>query len=65
VVREILQLRRQGVTYAAIADRLNPQGIAPPKGGPWRATQVHWIAQREPLYRSGARSWDGIPAAVR
>jgi DNA invertase Pin-like site-specific DNA recombinase len=51
IVQRIRQLRRKPIgeprlSIAAIADRLNAEGVATRQGGPWRPSTVYAILQR-------------------
>jgi len=46
VIGEILDLRRAGVSYQEIADRLNHSGKTTKEGKPWGKTQVVRVVQR-------------------
>lgn len=48
-VATILQLRRAGLTLAAIANRLNAEGLAPARGARWYASSVRCVLQRAGL----------------
>jgi L-arabinose isomerase len=47
VVPTILQLRSEGLGMAAIASRLNADGIPTAMGGDWHAAQVQRILKRQ------------------
>jgi len=47
IVAEILELREQGHTLAAIADTLNTRGIEGKRGGRWYASTVRYVIQRQ------------------
>lgn len=44
-VRRVLALRRRGLSYSRIAERLNAEGYPTRSGGPWYAMQAHRIVQ--------------------
>lgn len=51
VVRMIFRLRDEGMTYEAIANALNEQGILTRKGNQWKFGTVRTVLENEPLYR--------------
>jgi DNA invertase Pin-like site-specific DNA recombinase len=52
-VEAIQQLRRSGLTLAAIADRLNAEGAPTPRGGRWHITSVRRVLMRAESRSSG------------
>jgi DNA invertase Pin-like site-specific DNA recombinase len=68
-IRTLFALRRggrgrKGLTYQGTADRLNAEGLLAPRGGQWTVGQVQAVEQREELYRTGTRRWDGVTASL-
>ncbi len=49
VIRQILELRQRGLTWAAIAEAISVGGVQPPSGAAWYAMTVRRIAHREGL----------------
>lgn len=47
IIDYIRNLRREGATWAGIADQLNAEGVTPPSGTAWYAMTVRRIAQRQ------------------
>jgi hypothetical protein len=47
VVENMRALRKDGLTYAAIADRLNAEGVETARGGRWHANSVRRVLGRE------------------
>jgi Recombinase len=46
VVERMRQLRADGLTFAAIADRLNADGVETARGGHWHDTTVRRVLNR-------------------
>jgi DNA invertase Pin-like site-specific DNA recombinase len=68
-IRKLFALRRggrgrKGLTYQGTADRLNVEGYRAPRGGRWTTSHVQAVVEREELYRTGKRRWDGVVAEV-
>jgi site-specific DNA recombinase len=51
LVRHIFALRKDGNTFATIADKLNSQGFTTQRGKQWHGTSVREIILNEPKYR--------------
>ena len=47
VVADILNRRRAGQSYGAIADQLNNQGVPTKQGRQWYASTVHYLVKRQ------------------
>ena len=47
VVVDILQSRKAGRSYSAIAKQLNQEGIPSKRGGQWYASTVHYLVKRQ------------------
>lgn len=69
LVRHIFNLRKSGLTFAAVADLLNSEGYTTQRGKQWHGSSVREIILNEPKYRgavsmNGAdKSWPRILAA--
>ena len=50
VVRQILRLWRCGSSYAAIAAKMNVEGVRTKRGGRWHHTTVSRVVERRELY---------------
>lgn len=55
IVRQIFDMRDQGLTLRAIADKLNSGGIRTARGHTWHASSVREVLQNENAYRGGKR----------
>ena len=44
---DILQSRKAGRSYSAIAKQLNQEGIPSKRGGQWYASTVHYLVKRQ------------------
>jgi hypothetical protein len=40
-IERIRELRDEGLTFQAVAERLTDEGVATPRGGKWTAQGVH------------------------
>ena len=58
IVREILDLRHDGLKLRPLADRLNGRGVPSPKGGIWRVGTVAYVLDSR---RSADRSSTCLP----
>lgn len=56
----IFNLRRQGLTMQAIAERLNAMGCMTPRGYQWHASSVKAVLDNEADYRGGKRGESGV-----
>lgn len=57
IVRRILLLRDDGLSYRMIATALNEEGILSPKNKKWRHTSIKHITDHRDLYVTGVRKW--------
>ena len=46
VIRDILTMRKEGMSYEKIADALNERGIPSPRAGSWHSTRIRAIVRR-------------------
>jgi DNA invertase Pin-like site-specific DNA recombinase len=60
IVRQIFELRQQGLILQAIADNLNAQGLKSKQGGKWWPSTVKQVLSAEDKYKGGLRGYSPI-----
>ena len=59
-VRNVFEMRSNGMTYQKIADELNNNGVATKRGGKWSRTHIMDMLNREGIYRGQYKHGDVV-----
>jgi site-specific DNA recombinase len=60
IIRMILGLRDDGVTYQGIADALNGLGLVTATGATWTRGHVKLVDEKRTLYTTGVKTWGDV-----
>jgi site-specific DNA recombinase len=65
IIRTILRMRNDGVTYQAIADMLNAGGRVTATGAEWTRGLVKNVEDKRTLYSTGVKTWGDVASAEK
>ena len=65
IIRTILIWREEGLTYQAIADKLNVRGYETQHGGQWTRGLVKNVDDKRTLYTTGIKSWGDVTSTEK